>query len=159
MTEYGSHRSLTLWIFGVTDTRFIQRQHQPPITFLPLHRGSCGPGSSDHPVPRPIRRTTRHDPLQSLDGEYHQVWAWRSDRRHLPSPRQLHRYHQSPAPPLSFGHPHRSCQEHCPVYVFFFVFLSFLCINPHSFVMTVTTLFIPIFHSLTACLRVQYSTR
>jgi hypothetical protein len=62
------------------------------------------------------------------------------------------------AHPVPLARPRR-CQEHCPVYVFFFVFLSFLCINPHSFVMTVTTLLIPIFHSLTACLRVQYSTR
>jgi hypothetical protein len=57
------------------------------------------------------------------------------------------------------GGNHGGCQEHCPVYMFFFVFLFFLCFNLHSFVMTVTTLFIPIFHSLTACLRVQYSTR
>jgi hypothetical protein len=51
------------------------------------------------------------------------------------------------------------CQEHCPIYVFFFIFLSFSCLNPHSFVTTVMTLFISIFHPLTACLRVQYSTR
>jgi hypothetical protein len=50
------------------------------------------------------------------------------------------------------------CQEHCPVYAFFFVFPFFPCLNPHSFDMTATTLFIPIFHSLTACLRVQYLT-
>jgi hypothetical protein len=56
---------------------------------------------------------------------------------------------------LEFVH----CQEHCPVYMFFFVFLSFPCINPHSFVMTVTALFILIFHSLATCMRVQYSTR
>jgi hypothetical protein len=37
-------------------------------------------------------------------------------------------------------------------------FLSFSSINPHSFIMAVTTLFIPNFHSLTSCLRVQYST-
>jgi hypothetical protein len=47
--------------------------------------------------------------------------------------------------------------------------LSHLCIflcfpslsysNPHSFVMAVMILFILIFHPLTACLRVQYSTR
>jgi hypothetical protein len=33
------------------------------------------------------------------------------------------------------------CQECCPVYTFFFVFLSLFCLNPHSFVMTITTLF------------------
>jgi hypothetical protein len=33
------------------------------------------------------------------------------------------------------------CQECCPVYTFFFVFLSLFCLHPHSFVMTITTLF------------------
>jgi hypothetical protein len=50
------------------------------------------------------------------------------------------------------------CQERCPVYIFFFVFLSLFCPNPHSFVMTETTLFILIFYSLTAYLRIHYST-
>jgi hypothetical protein len=53
---------------------------------------------------------------------------------------------------------HHVCQEHCPIYMFFFIFLSFSCLNPHSFITTVMTLFISIFHSLTACLRIQYST-
>jgi hypothetical protein len=53
---------------------------------------------------------------------------------------------------------HGLCQEHCPIYMFFFIFLSFSCLNPHSFITTVMTLFISIFHSLTACLRIQYST-
>jgi hypothetical protein len=42
-------------------------------------------------------------------------------------------------------------------YTFFFVFPSLFYSNSHSFVMTIMTLFIPIFHSLTACLSVRYS--
>jgi hypothetical protein len=55
--------------------------------------------------------------------------------------------------------PTTHCQERCPVYTFFFAFPSLSRSNPHSFVMTVTILFIPVFPSLTTCLRMQYSAR
>jgi hypothetical protein len=51
------------------------------------------------------------------------------------------------------------CQEHCPIYAFLFVFPSLSYSNPHSFVVTITILFILIFNSLTVCLHIQYSAR
>jgi hypothetical protein len=49
-------------------------------------------------------------------------------------------------------HPAPVCQEHYPIYTFFFVFPLISFFNPHSFIMTIMILFIPIFYSLTTCL-------
>jgi hypothetical protein len=77
-----------------------------------------------------------------------------SDVSHVPV------YFPAHSPPLTaltakLNHTSSICvpvRNDCPVYAFFFVFPFVSLSNPHSFVMTVTFLFIPIFHSLTMCL-------
>jgi hypothetical protein len=51
------------------------------------------------------------------------------------------------------------CQERLPRLHIFLCFSLLSLITPHSFVTTITTLFIPIFHSLTTCLYMRYSAR